>query len=142
MEDRARAKWADKWGQVVPISVGELGPHLTQRPSPMPTSVPSAILIHPDVWPQYTWAENWGICPLFGEELGAHLTQCGQAEAYLHAMFHLDPSNRLARVHQKRYRQTDRTDMTDKTGQTDKQTDRQRSDSIGRTALQTVAQKS
>jgi len=48
---------------------------------------------------------------------------------YLHAKFHLDPSNRLATIHQ-RHRQ-------DRTGQTD----RQRSDSIGRTVLQTVAQK-
>jgi len=40
------------------------------------------------------------------------------AEAYLHAKLHLDPSNRLATIHQ-RYRQTDR----------------QRSDSIGRTLL-------
>jgi len=39
-----------------------------------------------------------------------------RAEAYLHAKFHLDPSNRLATIHQ-RYRQT-------------VQTDRQRSDSI------------
>ena len=48
------------------------------------------------------------------------------AEAYLHAKFHLDPSNRLETVHQC-YRQ-DRTDG-------------QRSDSIGWTVLQTVAQK-
>jgi len=27
---------------------------------PRPTSVLSAILIHPAVWPQQTWAENWG----------------------------------------------------------------------------------
>jgi len=45
------------------------------------------------------------------------------AKAYLHAKFHLDPSNYLATVHQC-HRQ-----------------DRQRSDSIGRTVLQTVAQK-
>jgi len=50
-----------------------------------------------------------------------------RVEAYLHAKFH--PSNRLATVHQ-RHRQ-DRTD---------RQTDR-RCDSIGRTVLQTVAQK-
>jgi len=62
--------------------------------------------------------------PLWEGELGPHLTQCGQAEAYLHAKFHLDPSNRLAIVHQ-RYRQTDRQDI--QTGQ--------RSDSIGRTVL-------
>ena len=49
-----------------------------------------------------------------------------RAEAYLHAKFHLDPSNRLATIHQ-RHRQTDRTDR--------------RTDSIGRTVLQTFAQK-
>jgi len=54
-----------------------------------------------------------------------------KAEAYLRAKFRLDPSNRLATVHE-RYRQTDR--------QTDRQ-DIQRSDSVGRTVLQTVAQK-
>ena len=60
--------------------------------------MPSGILIHPAIWPQQTWAENWGLCP-FGEgKLGPHLTQCGQAEAYLFAKFHLDPSNRLATV--------------------------------------------
>ena len=52
------------------------------------------------------------------------------AEAYLHAKFHLGPSNCLATVHE-RYRQRNGTDRTD----------RQRSDSIGRTVLQTVAQK-
>ena len=41
-----------------------------------------------------------------GVELGPHLTQCVRAEA--HAKFHLDPSKRLATVHQ-RYRQIDRT---------------------------------
>ena len=50
------------------------------------------------------------------------------AGAYLHAKLHPDPSNRLATIHQ-RHRETDR-----QTGQ--------RSDSIGRTVLQTVAQKS
>jgi len=52
-----------------------------------------------------------------------------RAKAYLHAKFHLDPSNRLATIH-KRYRETDRTGQTG-----------QRSDSIGRTVLQMVAQK-
>jgi len=46
-----------------------------------------------------------------------------RAEAFLHAKFHLDPSNRLATIHQ-RYRQTDRTGQT-----------RQLSDSTGRTVL-------
>ena len=64
-----------------------------------------------------------GLCP--------HLTQCGQAEAYLHGKFDLDPSNHLATIHQ-RHRHTDRTGQDRQTGQ--------RSDSIGRTVLQTVAQ--
>jgi len=68
-----------------------------------------------------------GCAPLGEGELDPHLTQCGQAEAYLRAKFHLDQSNRLATVHE-RHRQTG-------------QTDRQRSDSIGRTVLQTVAEK-
>jgi len=50
-----------------------------------------------------------------------------RAEAYPHDKFHLDPSKRLATIHQ-RHRQTDR-----QTGQ--------RTDSIGQTVLQTVVQK-
>ena len=46
-----------------------------------------------------------------------------RAEVYLREKFHLDPSNRLASIHE-RHRQ-----------------DRQRSDDIGRTVLETVAQK-
>jgi len=56
-----------------------------------------------------------------------------RAEAYPHAKFRLDPFNRLTSVHQ-RHRQTGHTGQTG-------QTDRQRTDSIGRTVLQTVAQK-
>jgi len=41
----------------------------------------SGILIHPAIWPQQMWAENWGSPPPFGGgELGPqtpHLTQCG-----------------------------------------------------------------
>ena len=51
-----------------------------------------------------------------------------RAEAYLHAKFHLDPSDRLATIHQRRRQGR-------QTGQTG-----QRSGSIGRTVLQTVAQ--
>jgi len=60
----------------------ELGPHPTQihnvarAEPPRPTSIPSSILIHPAVWPQQTWAENWGLYPFWGGELGPHLTQC------------------------------------------------------------------
>jgi len=51
------------------------------------------------------------------------------AEAYLHTEWHLDPFNRFATIHQ-RHRQKEMTEQ-----------DRQLSDSIGRTVLQTVAQK-
>jgi len=40
-----------------------------------PTSVPSGILIYPDVWPQFM-VEDWGAAAPFEEELGLHLTQC------------------------------------------------------------------
>ena len=50
------------------------------------------------------------------------------AEAYLHAKFQLDPSNRLATIDQC-HRQTDRTDRKG-----------QLSDSIERAVLQTVTQ--
>jgi len=32
-------------------------------PGPRYTSVQSAILIDPAIWPQQTWAKNWGLCP-------------------------------------------------------------------------------
>ena len=55
MGDRARAKWAGKWqGAAVPLSGVEAGsPSNTISPGPRPTSVPSGILIHSTVWPQY-----------------------------------------------------------------------------------------
>jgi len=110
-------------------------PSNTKSPGPRPSSIPSGILIHTVIWPQQIWAENWGVAvPLRGGELGPHPTQCGyRAEAYLRAKFHFDPSNRLATAHE-RHRQTDCRDR--QTGQTG-----QRSDSTGRTVLQTVAQK-
>jgi len=72
-------------------------------------------LTHAASWPQQIWPKL-GIYPFGGGELA-------RAEAYLHAKFHLDPFNHLATV-QQRYRQRDKQD---------RQTDKQRSDSIGRT---------
>jgi len=49
--------------------------------------------------------------PLGKGDLGPRLTQCARVEAYLHAKFHLDPSNRLAKVHECQcHRQTGQTD--------------------------------
>jgi len=55
-------------------------PSNTMSLGPRPTSILSGILIHPAIWPQQVWAENWGCAPL--EDGGAswvpmHLTQCG-----------------------------------------------------------------
>ena len=97
-----------------------------------PTSLPSGILIHPAIWPQHIWVKNWGLCPLGGGGAGSPSNTMwpGPRPTCLPAKFQLDPSNRLTTIHQ-RHRQT---------GQ-DRQTDRQQSDSTGRTVLQMVAQK-
>jgi len=75
--------------------------------------MPSGILIHAAIWPQQIWAENWGegCAPLGEGEVGPHLTVWPgpTAEAYLHAKFRLDPSNRLATIHQRHW-QTGQTD--------------------------------
>jgi len=84
-------------------------PSNTKSPGPrLYVNIPGGILIHPAIWPQQIWAENWGLCP-FGEgELGPHLTHVARAWAYPHAKFRLDLSNRLATVHQ-RYREVRQT---------------------------------
>jgi len=39
---------------------GARSPSNTKSPAPRPTSISSGTLVHPAVWPQWTWAENWG----------------------------------------------------------------------------------
>ena len=55
-----------EWGGGCAFFLGELGLHLTQSHGPRPISIPSGILVHPSVWPQWRWAKNWGCAP-FGE---------------------------------------------------------------------------
>ena len=44
------------WGHGYPYNTTSLGPRLT--------SIPSGIMIHSAVWPQYTRADKWGLrCP-------------------------------------------------------------------------------
>jgi len=43
-----------KKGAAVPLSGGAGSPSNTMWPGPRPTSMPSFILVHPTVWPQYT----------------------------------------------------------------------------------------
>jgi len=92
------------------------------------TFVPSGILMHPAVWPQQTWAENWEAVPLWGRE----------ARSPSNAMW---PGARpicmpsFILIHPTVWPQyTIVTDMTDRQ-------DSQQFDSIGRTVLQTVAQR-
>jgi len=113
----------------IPFWRGGVGfPSNTKSLGPRPTSIPSGILIHAAIWPQQTWAENGGaLSPFWGEELGRHLTQCGHGLRPT-----CMPSFILRSVHpfghiDQRHRQTDRQN-------------RQRSNSIGRTVLQTVSQ--
>jgi len=84
------------------------------------------ILIHPAIWPQQIWAGNWRTPPPIGEgELGPHSTQCGQGRglpACQVSSWSIQPFGHDT--------------PTSQAGQ-----DRQRSDSIGRTVLQTVTQK-
>jgi len=52
-------------GAAVPV-IGKLGPHLTQCRLGRGLPLYRVILIHPAIWPQQTWAENWGLCPFGG----------------------------------------------------------------------------
>jgi len=69
-----------KGGCCAPLPLSQGGavlPSSTMWPGPIPTSMPSGILIHIVIWQQQTWAENWGAPPPFGGGvLGAHLTEC------------------------------------------------------------------
>ena len=114
------------WAMVQLWTLGESGSTSnTMSPGPRLTSVPSGILIYPAVWPQRTWAENWGAVPPFFGAL-PHLRQCGLGRD-------LPPSQVSSRSIQLFGHNTPAL-------QTDRQTGQQ-SDSIGRTVLQTVAQK-
>jgi len=108
--------------------LGELGPHLTQRR--LGRGLPPYQVASWSIQPLATidmGRKLGGSAPFWGRELGLHLTQCGLGWGI--ASFIL--------IHPTVWPQY--TNVTDRqTGQTD----RQRSDSIGRTALQTVAQKS
>jgi len=79
-----------------PVVGGGAGsPSNTTWPGLRSNSIPSGIFVYPAVWPQYTWAENWGRAPFRGE-LGPDLTQRRWSEAYHRTKCHLDPSSRLA----------------------------------------------
>ena len=107
-------------GDAVPLWGGAAGfPSNTMRPGLRSTSVPSAILIHPAIWPQQTWTKNGG-CPVWG--LGPHLTQCGRGQGL--------PPCQVSSWSIQPLGHSTPTLQTDRTGQ--------RSNSIGLTVLQMV----
>jgi len=117
------------------------GSHLTQSRLGMqvgrglPRYQVGGILIHPAIWPQQIWAENWGV-PLWGEGGGlpSNTMWPGPRPTCMASFILIYPTVWLEYTNV-----TDRTDrQTD--SHTDRHTDRQWSDSIGRTVLQTAAQ--
>ena len=86
-----------------------VSPSNTKSPKPGPTSVPSGILIHPTIWPQQMWAKNWGDCAPLGRGAGSPSnTMWPGPRPTCIPSFHLDPSNRLATIHE-RHRQDRQT---------------------------------
>jgi len=114
-------------GAVPPFLWGERpgSPSNTMSPWPRPTSVPSGILIHPAIWPQWTWAKSWGLCPFWGGGAGSPSnTRWSEPRPTS------TPSFILILCHNTPMLQTAQ-DETEKTVRTD----RQRSDSIGRSIM-------
>jgi len=75
--------------------------------------------------------QKLGAVPLWEGELGPHLTQCGQGRGL--------PACQVSSWSIQSFGHSTPTSQTGQTGQD--RTDRQRSDSIGRTVSQTVVQK-
>jgi len=48
-------------GGLCPLFGGAGSPSNRKSPGPRPTTISSGILIHPAIWPQWTWAKNWGV---------------------------------------------------------------------------------
>jgi len=116
-----------KLGALSPFGEGAGSPSNTKSPGRRPTSIPSGILIHAAIWPEQIWAENWGgLCPIGGRGAGSlsNTMWAGPRPTCVPNFILIHPTV-----------WPQYTNVTDRTGQTG-----QRSDSIGRTVLQTVAQ--
>jgi len=86
------------WGGAdVPLGGGTKSASNTMLPGPRPTIVPIGILIRPAVWPQQTWAENWGCAPFLGRGSWVPIYHnVAWTKTYLSTKWHLDPCSRLA----------------------------------------------
>ena len=113
---------------------GTGSPSNTKSPGPRPTSIPSGIFIHAAIWPQKIWSKIGGLCPFRGAGARSppNTMWPGPRPTCVPSFILICPT-----VWPQYTNVTDRTDR--QTGQD--RTDRQRTDSIGRTVLQAVAQK-
>ena len=114
-------------GAPPPFWGGRAGsPSNTMSPGPRPSSIPSDILIHAAIWPQQIWIENWEAVPLWGRGAGSPSDTVwpGPRPTCTPRFILIRPT-----VWPQCTNVTYRTDRTE------------RSDSIWRTVLQTVAQK-
>jgi len=85
-----------------------MGPHLTEcHRGRGHTSVPSGNLIHPAVWPQQTWANNWEAVPLLGVGSPSDTMWRGPRPTSV-------PSGILIHAQPTPTSQTDRQDRTDR----------------------------
>jgi len=115
-----------KLGTVHPFLRQSWAPSNTMSSGTRPTSIPSGILIYPALWPQRTWAENWGLCPFWGSCVSPSNTMWpGPSPICMPSFILIRPTVWP--------QYTNVTDRQNRTGL--------RSDSIGRTILQTVTQK-
>jgi len=89
---------------------GAGSPSSTMWPVPRPTAILSGILIHPGIWPQQIWAENWELCP-FGREAGfpSNITWPGLSPTSLQSFILIHPT-----VWPQYTNVTDRTDRRDR----------------------------
>jgi len=72
MGDRGHNRYAPKRGGLLcPFGGGPGSPSNTMSLGPRPTCLPRGILIHPAIWPQQIWAENWGALSLWGRGAGS-----------------------------------------------------------------------
>jgi len=120
--------WAEYWGLCPFFERGTGPPSNTIWPGPRSIFVPSGILIHPTDCPQQTWAENCGLCLFFwggGTRFPSNTMWPEPRPTSVPSGMLIHPT-----VCPQYTNVTDRADGTD----------RQWSDSIGRTVLQTVAQ--
>ena len=106
-----------KLGTVPPFSGGGAeSPSNTMSPGTRPIFLPSGILIHPAIWPQQIWTENWDLCPFGGGQLSPHLTQRGQGRdlpAHQVSSWSIESFGHNTPSQTDRQHRTHRTDRTD-----------------------------